>query len=134
MDSINRNRIYQTMADWEVPRDWADIMYRYLALGLPPGGMFTSMLANDARGMLQRNHPLNDIRSLKAVSGWISATVPPEACDSYENVNRWCDLNDDARWEILHSHGLVLSAEETTFELLKGSDNLCMDPELWYHH
>jgi hypothetical protein len=134
MDSINRNRIYQTLADWHVPREWADVMYRYLALGLPPGGMFTALLANDARRMIQSSHPLNTMDALKAVSGWIQDTVPAQARDSYKNVQLWCDLNENARWEILHSHGLVLSAEATTFELLKGSDNLCMDPELWYHH
>jgi hypothetical protein len=134
MDSINRNRIYQTMADWHVPREWADVMYRYLVQGLVPGGLFSALLANDARRMIQSSHPLNTINALKSVSGWISSTVPPEACDSYENVDRWCDFNDDQRWQILHRHGIVLSPEATTFALLKGSDDLCMDPELWYHH
>lgn len=133
MDLVNRNRIYQTLATWKVSLAWADVMYGYLVEGLAPGGMFTSMLANDARGMLQRNHPLNDVQSLKAVSGWISDTVPPQARDSYQNIDRWCDLDNDQRWQHLHSHGLVLSADETTFELLKQS-HAELDPEIWYPH
>jgi hypothetical protein len=134
MDSINRNRIYNTLADWHVPREWADVMYRYLGHGLEPGSMFSALLANDARRMIQSSHPLNTMDALKSVSGWVQATVPDQARDSYKNIQSWCNLNDDQRWEILHRHGLVLSAKETTFALLKGSETLEMDPELWYHH
>ncbi len=132
MDSINRNLVYRSMANWHVPREWADVMYRYLVHGLEPGSMFTAMLANDARGMIGRSHPGNTIEALKAVSGWIAGVVPDQARDSYPAVHSWCRLQDEQRHAVLVGTGLVLSPHDTTMALLKRDKATQFDVDMWY--
>jgi len=134
MDLINRNRVYQSMADWQVPREWADIMYRYLVHGLEPGGMFTAMLANDARSMILRSHPSNPIQAYKTVAGWITSVVPVRARDSYAAVDSWCKLTNEQRHQILAQQGLLLTPEAATFAVLKGAVNYELDLDYWYHY
>jgi len=132
MDSINRNLVYRSMANWHVPREWADVMYRYLVHGLEPGSMFTAMLANDARGMIGRSHPSNTIEALKAVAGWITDVVPAQARDSYPAVYEWCRLQDEQRHAVLVGTGLVLSPHDTTMALLKRDKATDFDVNMWY--
>jgi len=134
MDSINRNLVYRSMANWHVPRDWADVMYRYLVHGLEPGSMFTAMLANDARAMVLRSHPSNPIEAYKTVAGWIADVVPAQARDSYPAVAAWCRLTNEDRHQILAQQGLLLTPEAATFAVLKGATNHEVDLDYWYHY
>jgi hypothetical protein len=134
MDLINRNRVYQSMADWQVPREWADVMYRYLVHGWEPGSMFTAMLANDARRMILGSHPSNPIEAYKTVAGWITDVVPVQARDSYPAVAAWSKLTNEERHQILAQQGLLLTPEAATFAVLKGAANYEVDLDYWYHY
>jgi hypothetical protein len=134
MDLINRNLVYRSMANWQVPREWADVMYRYLVHGLEPGSMFTAMLANDARRMILGSHPNNTIEAFKAVAGWITDVVPAQARDSYPAVAAWCRLTNEDRHQILAQQDLLLTPEAATFAVLKGATNHDVDLDHWYHY
>ena len=47
LTKYSHNRLYETFAKWQVPKDFAEPMANYLVYGYSPGGCFTSVLAND---------------------------------------------------------------------------------------
>ena len=113
-------RLMQTFAHWQVPRDYADPMYNYLVYGYAPGSCFTSILANDFHGAIQRSHPANTVESLKSLSGWITDTVPKRAFGSYAAVDEWIRLDANDRRVILENHRLVFTSKEETWKILNG--------------
>jgi hypothetical protein len=125
----SRKRVYETFAEWRVPNEYATSLYNYLVYGFSPGGFFTSVLANDWHLAVMRSHPSNTIEALKAATGWIHDHVPPEARGSYEAVNAWCRLDNDARKAILLERNLVLPSKTEVIKALKGESTL--EPILW---
>ena len=115
----SRNRVLETFKRWEVPKDFAEPMYNYLIYGYGPGSCFTSILANDFAGAIQRSHPANTIEALKALSGWIYDCMPRESFGSYDAVSNWCYLTDEARRAILETNHLIFTAKEETWQALK---------------
>lgn len=115
----SRNKLMQTFAHWDVPKDFADPMYNYLVFGWTPGSCFTSVLANDFASAIARSHPSNTIEAYKALVGWIRDTVPKEAYGSYEDVAKWTALNAEQRRVILEKHKLVFTSKEEVVKILK---------------
>lgn len=117
----SKHLFYKTFADYGVPKEWADVMFNYLAHGLPPGDFFTALLANDAMAALTRSHPANTIDVLKKLVTWISNMLPAEVTHgSYEIVNEWLGKTTSARRKILEAAGLVYSEEEEFIMGLEG--------------
>ena len=116
----SRNRLMETFKLWEVPKDFANPMYNYLVHGYNPGSCFTSVLANDFAGAIDRSHPANTIEAFKALTGWINDTMPAEAFGSYKEVSDWCFLKDNARREILEGLNLVYTVEDEIMLVLQG--------------
>jgi hypothetical protein len=119
LTAYSRNRVLETFKRWDVPKDYADPMYNYLVYGYNPGSCFTSILANDFAGAIQRSHPSNTIESLKALSGWMLDTIPREAYGSYQAVDDWCYLKEDGRRTILEQHELIYTAKQETWMAIK---------------
>ena len=115
----SRNKLMQTFAHWDVPKDFADPMYNYLVFGWTPGSGFTSVLANDFASAIARSHPANTIGAFKALVGWIRDTMPKEAYGSYEAVAKWTELNEEQRRVILEKHKLVFTSKEEVVKILK---------------
>jgi hypothetical protein len=120
----SRKRIFDSFAEWGVPKEYADPMYNYLVYGFTPGGFFTSVLANDWHLAIMRSHPSNTIQALKAATGWIHDRVPSQARGSYEAVDAWSRLDDAERTEILLEHRLILSSKREVWLTLKGSSTI----------
>lgn len=116
----SRNRLMETFKTWGVPKDFADPMYNYLVHGFPPGSCFTSVLANDFAGAIQRSHPGNTIEAFKALSAWINDTMPDEAFGSYNEVSDWCYLKGPARRKILEGLNLIYTVEDEMMLVLQG--------------
>ena len=116
----SRNRLMETFKLWEVPKDFANPMYNYLVHGYNPGSCFTSVLANDFAGAIDRSHPANTIEAFKALTGWINDTMPAEAFGSYKEVSDWCYLKGNARREILEGLNLVYTVEDEIMLVLQG--------------
>ena len=62
-------KIQATFDQWEVDGEYAQIMYNYLVYGFNPGSFFTSVLANDFVGAVNRSHPGKSISALKRLVG-----------------------------------------------------------------
>lgn len=115
----SRNRMYETFSKWDVPRDFADPMANYLIYGYNPGSCFTSVLANDFYGAIQRSHPANTIEAFKALTGWIHSEMPRDAYGSYDAVNNWCYLPAAHRRTILEKCQLIFTEQEEIMLTLK---------------
>lgn len=107
------------MHRWEVPKEWADTLFNYMVHGFDPGGMFTSMLANDAAMMIMRSHPSNTLQAYKAALGWINQDMPKIARGSYEAVMAWTELEADQRRLVLEEHGLIYTEQQEIMLALK---------------
>ena len=116
----SRNRLMETFKRWDVPKDFADPMYNYLVHGYNPGSCFTSVLANDFASAITRSHPGNTVEAFKALSGWISDTIPRKAHGSYEAVNYWSQLGSNMRRAILEDLDLIYSVEDEMMLVLSG--------------
>lgn len=129
VSQYSRNEILKGMAQWEVPKDYADPMYNYLVHGFSPGSFFTAVLANDFMGAVQHSHPANTIAALKALVGWINDYMPTEARGSYEAVGRWSKKTEVQRRQILEQVRLIYTEKEETWMALKGEPTV--EPTLW---
>jgi hypothetical protein len=125
----SKNKLMQTFAYWQVPKDFADPFYNYLVFGYTPGSCFTSVLANDFLGAIQHSHPNNTVEAFKALTGWMLDTMPKEAYGSYEKVAKWTELNAEQRRLILEHTGLVFTSKEEVVLILK--DEPTTEPMLY---
>jgi hypothetical protein len=125
----SKNKLMQTFAHWDVPKDFAEPFYNYLVFGYTPGSCFTSVLANDFASAISRSHPSNTINAFKALVGWIRDTMPEKAYGSYEKVAKWTELNPEQRRIILEHDGLVFTSKEEVIKILK--DEPSTEPHLY---
>jgi hypothetical protein len=129
LSAHSRNRLMQTFAYWEVPKEFAEPFYNYLVYGWTPGSCFTSVLANDFVSAISHSHPGNTVQAFKALVGWIDSTVPEEAHGSYEKVNAWCGINEEQRRIILEHCDLIHTKEQEVMLVLKGERTV--EPHLY---
>ena len=125
----SKNRLLKSMAQWEMPREFADPMFNYLIHGFNPGGCFTSALANDFYGAILRSHPANTVQSFKALAGWMRGEMPKEAWGSYKAVDDWCYMSNQERRALLERDGLIYSERDEVILALKGKNT--NEPILW---
>lgn len=109
----SRNRVYENLNKWDIPRDYADPMFNYFVLGLPPGSFFTAVLADSFMDAMSRSHPANNVLALKHVVGWIRSTMLYDiAWGSYEVVDRWLAMSDVERRTILEQRKIIFTEQE----------------------
>ena len=92
LGDYSRNRLLETFANWQVPREYAEPMFDYFVHGYSPGSFFTAVLANDFMRAMACSHPANSIPALKKLAGWIQDTAPDMSWGSYEAVKEWIAL------------------------------------------
>ena len=119
LTAYSQNRIRQTFATWDVPRDFADPMFNYLVYGYQPGSCFTAVLANNFMNAISCSHPSNTIGAFKSLAGWMRDTLPDITYGSYSKVDAWCDMTSAMRRPILEQHGLVYTEKEEVWMTLK---------------
>jgi len=125
----SRNRLYETLSKWEVPRDYADPVANYLVYGYQPGGFFTSVLANDFFAAISHSHPANTVEALKCLVGWINDCMPPESFGSYDVVADWVSYSPAERRAILERYGLIFTEQEEIMMTL--SEHPTKEPVLY---
>jgi len=115
----SQNRILETFAHWNVPKDFARPMYDYLIYGHQPGSCFTAVLANDFIGAITRSHSSNSVEAFKSLARWMIATLPEKTYGSYDRVDAWCDMTWDLRRPVLEKHKVVFTEKEEVWMILK---------------
>jgi hypothetical protein len=129
LNEHSRNRLLETFARWQVPKDYADPMYNYLVHGFEPGSFFTALLANDFADAIQHSHPANSIPALKALVGWMQSAMPESAYGSRRAVKTWLEMPPHIRREELVKYDLVFTAEDEMMKVLQGERT--HEPILW---
>lgn len=129
LTAYSKNRFYKTFSDYEVPKEWADVMFNYLVHGFPPGSFFTALLANDAMNMLGHSHPSNTIPALKNLAVWIQnyiyyADRNNVAAGSYAIVDDWIKMSTSQRRAFLERRVLVYTEQEEIMMVLKGEKTI----------
>lgn len=125
----SRNRLLNTFAQWDVPRDFVDPMYHYLVWGFRPGSCFEAVLANDFLRAVSASHPSNTINSFKALAGWINDHCPKVARGSYKQILFWSSIDEGQRRSILEAQGLIFTSKEEVVLILK--EQPTVEPQLY---
>jgi hypothetical protein len=113
-------RMHESLASYNVPKDYAHPIANYLVHGLHPGGFFTSLLANDATGAISHSHPLNDMLTLKNLVTWIQNTlVNGVHYGSYEIVYEWINTPTDTKRKSLEDRNLIFDEQTEIMMILK---------------
>ena len=125
----SKNKLLQTFATWDVPKEFADPMYNYLVYGYRPGSFFGYVLSNNFAKAILSSHPSNTVEAFKSLVGWIDSTVPEEAHGSYDKVDAWCGINPEQRRIILEHNRLIYTNKEEVILILK--DEHTVEPHLY---
>jgi hypothetical protein len=116
----SRNRCMTAAELWRVPKEYFDPLYNYLVYGFEPGGFWTSVLANDVMGAMQRSHPANQIAALKNTVGWIQDQFPALSYGSYKMVDGWLGFTEQQRRGQLEACALIYTEQEEVEMALRG--------------
>ena len=108
--SITMDRKFAaSCAGWAVPAQWAEVLFNYLVHGFPPGGFFTSWLANDMMDAMCHVHPGARVDDIKYTTKWIINEAPEQCHGSYEKVGAWLALSNDERRKICEDRKILNS-------------------------
>ena len=126
----SRNKLLETFAQYEVPKEYADPIFNYLVHGFHPGGFWNAVFANDFMSAMARSHPANSVAALKKTVSWImNHLVNGVTHGSYEVVKEWLKKPAEERRAILEAVGLVYSEQTEIVMILK--DVPTHEPHLW---
>jgi len=129
LTKYSKNKILETFARWEVPKEFVDPFYNYLVWGFRPGSCFEAILCNDFAKAISRSHPNNTIEAYKALVGWIECTVPKVARGSHKQILLWYSIDEEQRRSILEKHRLIYTSKEEVMLILK--DERIVEPYLY---
>jgi hypothetical protein len=130
LTSHSQNRLLNTFALHEVPKEYADPLYNYLVHGFHPGSFWTAVLSNDFMAAITSSHPANTVPSLKRAVTWLNDTIEHGvAWGTQEAVQHWLQMTSDERRLVLESNRLVYTEREEVILILK--DTPTVEPILW---
>jgi hypothetical protein len=113
LTDYSKNKLMKSLAEYSVPKDYADPIYNYLVHGFHAGSFWNAVLANDFMGAIARSHPANTITGLKVTVSWIFNTLSNGVTHgSYDAVDAWLKMSSEDRRIILQELGLIYTAEE----------------------
>jgi hypothetical protein len=121
LTNLSKYKLYNSLKNYSVSKDYADPIYNYLVHGFNPGSFFTALLANDFMGAVSRSHPGNTIPALKNLVTWIVNELPIGVTHgSYEIVDAWTRLSTEERRVVLEQQQLIYSEKDEIIKILKG--------------
>ena len=130
LSNHSKNKFLETLAQYEVPKEYADPVFNYLVHGYHPGGFWNAVFANDFMGAMARSHPANTIVALKKTVSWMmNHLINGTTHGSYEVVDAWLKKIPAERREVLEALGLVYSEQSEIVMILK--DVPTHEPHLW---
>jgi hypothetical protein len=120
--NYSKNKLMKSLAEYSVPKEYADPIFNYLVHGFNAGSFWTSVFANDFMGAIARSHPANTITGLKVTVSWIFNTLSNGVTHgSYDAVDAWLKMSGEDRRKILEDMGLIYTEEEEFTLTLSGA-------------
>jgi len=130
LTEYSRNRLLNTFALHEVPKEYADPLYNYLVHGFQPGSFWTAVLTNDFMAAIRSSHPANTVGALKRAVTWLNDTLEHGvAWGTQEAVQHWLQMTPEDRRSVLETNHLVYTEQEEVILILK--DEPTREPVLW---
>jgi hypothetical protein len=130
LSNLSKYKLYKSMSEYRVDKDFADPIYNYLVHGYSPGSFFTSVLANDFMDAVARSHPANTIPALKNLVCWIVNELPQGVVyGSYEVVDAWTKMSSEERRVVLEQRRLIYTEQDEIVRILKGE--VAVEPHMW---
>lgn len=128
--NLSKYKLYKSLSEYQVDKDYADPIYNYLVHGYNPGSFFTSVLANDLIDAISRSHPANTIPALKNLVCWIVNELPEGITHgSYETVEAWTKMSGEERRVVLEQRRLIYTEQDEIVRILKGEE--AVEPMFW---
>jgi hypothetical protein len=108
----------RTFADYypEVPIDFRESFWMYMAYGIEPGGFGMAVLRNDFVGAVARAHRMLTADTFRDLAGWLDGFAPRQSWGNKENVESWMKLTSVERRDIMISYRL----RPSVIDILKG--------------
>lgn len=116
----SENHFLNTLVTYNVPRDYANYVYRYFVYAYEPGSFFHALFSNDMARAMMHSHPSNSITGLKSLMQWLVNTETRGMVWGSESVVRnWMHSTDNDRREVLESVGLIYPEHIEVVKILK---------------
>ena len=116
----SRNRLLNTFALHQVPKEYADPLYNYLVHGFHPGSFWTAVLSNDFMAAIGSSHPANTVWALKRAVTWLNDTLEHGvAWGTPDAVEHWLQMTPEDRRQVLESNRLVYTEYDELILILK---------------
>jgi hypothetical protein len=123
IDKLFRNSFFNvwpaSKVNWLVSENYLQPLYAYLVYGLDPGGLLSNILANDAAAAAAGNSAVDtrghELWILWTLMRWLAMRAPPDSWGSYDKLDKWMALTNNARRAELIYVGLLPG----TFDLIK---------------
>jgi len=116
-ESFRRNSL-------SIPPHTQEALAGYLIHGLPPGGFLTSMLLKELENAVFKADIANK-PAFADIFKWVVWEAPIESWGTDEIMQKWMDLTDGQRREILVKNNLVNSV----FEIISSKEETNVDPK-----
>jgi hypothetical protein len=107
MDSVP----YRKMHPWfeytfsmyynEVPTDFRESLWMYMAYGIEPGSFGMAVLRNDFASAVFSAHRMLTADTFRDLAGWLDSCAPRQSWGSKENVEDWIKLTSVERRDIM---------------------------------
>lgn len=126
----SKNKLIETFAQYEIPKEYADPVFNYLVHGYHPGGFWSAVFANDFMSAIARSHPANSVVELKKVVSWMmNHLINGTTHGSYQVVDMWLKQTPEVRRATLENLGLIYTEQSEIMLILKGTNTY--EPHLW---
>ena len=106
-----------TISPFKIDPDSECSLWHYMAYGLEPGGMLTSILENDWYNAVSRAHPSLPVSVLKGLQTWVEYHAPIQSYGSADKMVGWYKLTNEERRDIMIECGL----RPSVIDILKGT-------------
>ncbi len=106
--TYSENKMWNILCDKGPVLPWDELgeditiqsMKNYFEHGLEPGGLMTSILANDLFQAAQRQHPFFAQEDyMTVIAKWVVYHLPKCCYGSYEIVEEWCKIGGIENYE-----------------------------------
>lgn len=124
LTKYSADKLMNSLATHNVPKDWSESIYNYLVHGFQPGSFLTHLLSNDAMGMIGSSHPMNKIDTMKCLVQWLSRCPVGVFHGSRKAVESWMKKSPKQRRKFLETHRIIYTEQEEIMLVLKEEPRL----------
>jgi len=105
-----------------IPENWHDELINYIVHGFEPGSFHRNLYTNNLAGATTTSDSFNEWNWIQLFMDFLLTHAPSECWGNNEKVANWLKLDKTVRYKICHTHGLILTPAEATWDILETSE------------